>query len=135
MNEEKLAVSKLKEIMDAKKCPVTPAVLQGFINRIVKCDRLLAIVSIQDAARRVEPEESRAGLAMVAKGDQEAATGRYANAIEHYRNAGAGSSSPPGYPEFGRQHTPAIRGEQQQVLPDRSVPGHGELGHGGHLQS
>ena len=50
MNEEKLAANKLAEIMDSKECPVDPAVLQGFIDRIVKCDRLLAIISIQDAA-------------------------------------------------------------------------------------
>jgi hypothetical protein len=88
INEEKLAANKLAEIMDSKDCPVDPAVLQGFIDRIVKCDRLLAVLSIQEAAnaglnsRKVEQD-----LAMVAKGDREAANGHCANAIEHYRNA------------------------------------------------
>ena len=43
MNEEKLAAKSLAEIMDAKGCPVDRAVLQGLIDRIVKCDRLLAV--------------------------------------------------------------------------------------------
>jgi hypothetical protein len=88
MNEEKLAVSKLQEIMDSKECPVDPAVLQGFIDRIVKCDRLLAVVSIADAARAgLNPKKVAEDLAMVAKGDREADAGHYANAIEQYRNA------------------------------------------------
>ena len=88
MNEEKLAVSKLWEIMESQKCPVDPAMLQGFIDRIVKCDRLLAMISIQDAARAgLNPKKVAEDLAMVAKGDREAAAGHYANAIEHYRNA------------------------------------------------
>lgn len=88
MNEEKLAVSKLQEIMDSNKCPVDPAALQGFIDRIVKCDRLLAVISIQDAARAgLNARKVAEDLAMVAKGDREADAGHYANAIEHYRNA------------------------------------------------
>ena len=88
MNEEKLAANKLAEIMDSKECPVDPAVLQGFIDRIVKCDRLLAIISIQDAANAgLNAKKVAQDHAMVAKGDREAAAGHYANAIEHYRNA------------------------------------------------
>jgi hypothetical protein len=88
MNEEKLSVNTLREIMDSKKCPVDPAVLQGFIDRIVKCDRLLAVISIQEAAQAgLDPKKVAQALESVAKGDREAAAGRYANAIEHYRNA------------------------------------------------
>jgi hypothetical protein len=88
MNEEKLAANTLDGIMSSKQCPVDPAVLQGFINRIVKSDRLLAIISIEDAAAAgLNPKKIAEDLAMVAKGDAEAAAGRYANAIEHYRNA------------------------------------------------
>jgi hypothetical protein len=88
MNEEKLAANKLAEIMDAKECPVETAVLQGFIDRIVKCDRLLAIISIQDAAAAgLNAKKVAQDYAMVAKGDREADAGHYANAIEHYRNA------------------------------------------------
>ena len=88
MNEEKLAVNKLLDVMNTKDCPVPPQVLQGFIDRIVKSDRLLATVSIQDAADAgLNPRKIAEDLAMVAKGDAEAAAGRYVNAIEHYRNA------------------------------------------------
>ncbi len=88
MNEEKLAANKLAEIMEARGCPVAPAVLQGFIDRIVKCDRLLAIISIQEAASAgLNPKKVAQDYALVAKGDREADMGHYANAIEHYRNA------------------------------------------------
>ena len=88
MNEEKLAANKLAEIMEARGCPIAPAVLQGFIDRIVKCDRLLAIISIQEAASAgLNPKKVAQDYALVAKGDREAAAGHYANAIEHYRNA------------------------------------------------
>ena len=88
MNEEKLAVIKLGEIMDSKQCPVAPARLQGFIERIVKCDRLLAVISIREAAKAgLNPKKAAQDLATVAQGDREAAAGHYAQAIEHYRNA------------------------------------------------
>jgi hypothetical protein len=88
MNEEKLAVNALWEIRDSKHCPVDPAVLQGFIDRIVKCDRLLAIICIREAAKAgMNPRKVAEDLAMVTKGDREAAAGHYGNAIEHYRNA------------------------------------------------
>jgi hypothetical protein len=88
MNDEKLAVNALCEIRDARNCPVDAAVLQGFIDRIVKCDRLLAIVCIREAAKAgMNPRKVAEDLAMVAKGDRDAAAGHYGNAIEHYRNA------------------------------------------------
>jgi uncharacterized protein len=88
MNEEKLAANELREIMDSKKCPVDPAVLQGFIDRIVRCDRLLAVISIHEAAQAgLDPKKVAQALESVAKGDREGAAGHYANAIEHYRNA------------------------------------------------
>jgi hypothetical protein len=88
MNEEKLAASRLQAIMESRRCPVDPALLLGFIERIVKCDRLLAVISIREAARAgLNPKKVAEDWAMVAKGDREAAAGHYANAIEHYRNA------------------------------------------------
>ena len=88
INEEKLAAGKLAEIMEAKECPVEATVLQGFIDRIVKCDRLLAVISIQDAAAAgMNAKKVAQDYGLVAKGDREAEAGRYANAIEHYRNA------------------------------------------------
>ena len=88
LNEEKLAANMLGGIMGAKKSPIAPAVLQGFINRILKADRLLAMISIQEAANAgQDPKKIAESLRAVAQGDDEAAAGRYANAIEHYRNA------------------------------------------------
>jgi hypothetical protein len=88
MNEEKLAAKTLADIMDAEGCPVDSAVLQGLIDRIVRCDRLLAVISIQEAANAgLNPKKVAEDLAMVAKGDEEADKGLWANAIESYRNA------------------------------------------------
>ena len=88
MNEEKLSVSALHDIMTSKGCPIDPALLQGFIERIVTCDRLLAVISTQDAAKAgLKPKKVAEDLAMVATGDREADAGHYANAIEHYRDA------------------------------------------------
>jgi hypothetical protein len=88
MIEEKLTAGELKGIMEARKCPVDPAVLQGFIDRIVKSDRLLAVVSIQDATKAgLSARKVAEALAMVAARDRAAAAGYYANAIEDYRLA------------------------------------------------
>jgi len=88
MNEAKLAVNTLGDIMSSKDCPVDPGVLQGLIDRIVKSARLLAVISIREAAAAgLNPKKVAEDLAMVAKGDAEADNGHYANAIEHYRNA------------------------------------------------
>jgi hypothetical protein len=88
MNEEKLAAKTLADILDAKGCPIAPAILQGLIDRIVRCDRLLAVICIQEAAAGgLSPRKVAEDLALVAKGDAEAEKGHCANAIEHYRNA------------------------------------------------
>jgi hypothetical protein len=88
INEEKLSVNKLRQIMDSKKCPVDPAILQGFIDRLVAADRLLAMISIQNAtAAGLNAQKIAQDLKEVAKGDAEVAAGRYVNGIEHYRNA------------------------------------------------
>jgi hypothetical protein len=88
MNEEKLAVNKLREIMDSNNCPVDPAIPQGFIDRIVSSDRLLAIICIQNAATAgLNAKKIAEDLEEVAKGDAEVAAENYMNGIEHYRNA------------------------------------------------
>ena len=48
-NEEKETVKKLAELIKDKHSSIADAVLQGFINRIVKSDQLLAFVAIQEA--------------------------------------------------------------------------------------
>jgi hypothetical protein len=58
------------------------------IERLVRADRLLAVVSIQDAARAgVNPKKLAEALEEVAKGDQAAGKGSPDQAIQHYRNA------------------------------------------------
>ena len=46
---EKNAVKELLEVIKSKKSTIPDATVQDLINRIVKCDRLLAVVAIQDA--------------------------------------------------------------------------------------
>jgi hypothetical protein len=88
INEEKLAAKTLADFRDAKGCPVQPALLQGFIERIVKCDRLLAVISVQEAAQAgLNAKKVAEDFSLVAKGDDEASKGHCANAIEHYRDA------------------------------------------------
>jgi len=86
--EERAAVQELWELLRSRHGGGSNPVLQGFIERIVKADRLLAVVAIQDALnggvnRGRLAEAQRA----VAQGDKEAANAKYAPAIEHYRNA------------------------------------------------
>ena len=60
----------------------------NLIDRLVRCDRLLAVVSIQDAAKAgANPKKIAQDLMEVAAGDREAAGGRPAQAVEHYWNA------------------------------------------------
>jgi hypothetical protein len=88
MREAMLAVITLQEIMDSRRCPVDRSVLQGFIVRIVNSDRLLAVISIQDAAKAgLNARKIAEANAMVARGDEAAAAGHYANAIEYYHDA------------------------------------------------
>jgi Tol biopolymer transport system component len=56
-------------------------VLQGFVNRIVKSDRLLCTFAINESPNNAEAMRLRA------KGDQMAANGQYESAIEQYRNS------------------------------------------------
>ena len=96
MAEEGTAVDELSELLRTRDGPASSGVLQGFINRIVKSDRLLALVAIQDAATGgVKPERISRAQADVAKGDAKAAEGRYAEAIRHYRDAWQEVQPPP----------------------------------------
>ena len=87
-NEEKNAVNQLRVIMQQKDNSIPAAVLKSVIDRIVKSDRLLAVVEIQAA------QASGAGAARIdednkelTKGDTDIAEGKYESGIEHYRNA------------------------------------------------
>jgi hypothetical protein len=88
INQEKLCVSALDNLINNKNGPVPAPVLQGFIDRLIKCDRLLAVVSINDAAAAgLNPAKIAEDWTFVAKGDDANAARKYENGIEQYRNA------------------------------------------------
>ena len=81
-DEEKAAVMQLRALINDRKSTVPDAIVQGFIDRIVGADRLLAVVAIADSTKNTAKanEELR-------KGDNELAKGHYDRAIDHYKNA------------------------------------------------
>ena len=81
-NEEKAAVNQLRDLINDKNSSIPDATLQGFIDRIVEADRLLAVVAIAEATG----DTARANIEL-GKGDSENARGKYDHAIDHYRNA------------------------------------------------
>jgi hypothetical protein len=81
-------VRALVEILNDKHSTIPDALLQAFIQRIVKADRLLATVAIHDAASAgADPEKLSGAWRDVARGDEEAARGRFQLAIECYQHA------------------------------------------------
>jgi hypothetical protein len=85
---EKEAVQELAEIIRNRRSGIADAVVLNLIDRLVRCDRLLAVVSIQDAAKAgANPKKTAQELLEVAAGDRAAAGGRPAQAIEHYWHA------------------------------------------------
>ncbi|MDD5039150.1 MAG: hypothetical protein PHN78_07530, partial [Dehalococcoidales bacterium] len=84
-NEEKSTVEQIFNLMKDKKTSIPNMVLQDFIDRIVKVDRLLAVAAIADATG--DPKAIAKSNEELNKGDTDAARGKYNTAIEHYRNA------------------------------------------------
>jgi hypothetical protein len=84
--EEKDAVVKLLDLMKDKKSTIPDATLQGFINRLVSADRLLASGAINDAAGGDVKKIDKANEEL-SKGDARVADSHFTDAIEHYRNA------------------------------------------------
>jgi hypothetical protein len=88
MTEEAMAVGEMQELLRSKHNPVPAEALMGLSGRIVRSDRLLAVVAVRDAtATGLGPEPLRRAGAELAKGDAAALAGRYAEAIEHYHAA------------------------------------------------
>jgi Tol biopolymer transport system component len=86
-DNEKKSVSDLQKLMKNKRSSISDAALQSAINGCVKADRLLAEIAITEAApsgRASDIEEARRELA---RGDSEAADGKFAQAIERYSHA------------------------------------------------
>jgi hypothetical protein len=87
-SNEQAAVGELLEIIRNRRSGIPHAVAQDLINRLVRCDRLLAVVSIQDAARAGANTNKIAKiLRQVAEGDRDAAANQPTQAIEDYWNA------------------------------------------------
>lgn len=86
--EEKDAVNNLRVLFENKKSTFPKAVLQGWINRIVNADRILAVVAINNAiAAQGDPKKIAEASDELARGDRDAAAAKFESAIEHYRNA------------------------------------------------
>jgi urease accessory protein UreH len=82
------AVNALVKLIRHKRSQIADAMASDLIERLVRVDHLLAVVSIQDAAQAgVSAKKLAKAEAEVAKGDQAAAKGSPVLAIEHYRNA------------------------------------------------
>jgi hypothetical protein len=88
--QTKAAVGELKELTEDEDSTVPPAVLNGFIERILQADRLLVVTGIQDA-RRADIKHSDIAEAEedLAKGDQDIADEdrNYDEGIDHYAEA------------------------------------------------
>jgi len=85
---EKNTVNELSELIKRKIDRIPAAVIQGFFERMVRADRLLCSVAIQDAinsgAAAKKLVEAKRKLTY---GDKQATVGNYAEAIERYRQA------------------------------------------------
>jgi alpha-tubulin suppressor-like RCC1 family protein len=88
-NDEQAAVQNLSLLIKKGNSGKIPNVaMQDFIKRIVKSDRLLALVAIQDAAKvRASPKKLAKAMQALAKGDAEVARLQYGMAIGYYWNA------------------------------------------------
>jgi uncharacterized repeat protein (TIGR03803 family) len=88
IREEAVAVHELQELTRSRPGPAPADILQGFIQRVVKSDRLLAVVNIQDASRGgAKPRRIHRAWLEVSKGDTQASVGHYGEAIEEYQDA------------------------------------------------
>jgi hypothetical protein len=85
---EKDAAIKLCDLIKSPRSTIPDAVLQGFLERIVKSDRLLAQVAINEAiVAQVAAKKIAEAQKELAKGDEEATDGKCGDGIERYRQA------------------------------------------------
>jgi hypothetical protein len=86
--EEKDTVTGLRDLFKDNESGIPTSVLQGFINRIVDSDQLLAVVAINDAvAGGGDPKKIAESQDELGKGNTDFSAGRYDTAIEHYEQA------------------------------------------------
>jgi hypothetical protein len=106
-DEEKAAIQALCELLKDKRGTLPQAELWAFINRIIKADRLLALVTLPDAAmagadRRLLARgwrELARGDKAVVRGENEAGIGHYREAWKHATGAESHPKPPQGEPQ------------------------------------
>jgi hypothetical protein len=87
-NDEKAAVQPLNLLLKDPQHAVSPNMVEALIGRIVRCDRLLACVALNDAqAAGVDPKQLEQGWSCLARGDGKVADGEYEAGIDSYRQA------------------------------------------------
>jgi hypothetical protein len=83
--ETRTAVDKLRQMMRGNRSAIPDSVLQGFVDRIVTADRLLAAIAIDDAsALGGRQEKISQAKAYLNEGDEDAREGRSASAVDCY---------------------------------------------------
>jgi hypothetical protein len=86
--EEKKTVEKLCALLKSKRNEIPGTVLQEFIDRIFRADRLLAFTAIQEAIAAAAPNKRiEQAKRFLAKGDADNGDEKCANGIEAYRHA------------------------------------------------
>jgi hypothetical protein len=89
-HEEKDGIHELLELIRDRHSTIPDAVLQGFIDRLVQADRVLALIAIKEAvARHGDSRDLARANAAIADGDSDAAAGRPNTAVGNYREAWA----------------------------------------------
>ncbi|MEW6196883.1 MAG: Calx-beta domain-containing protein [Bacteroidota bacterium] len=87
-DKTKDAVNKLSDLMKEKKSSIAPGVLQGFIDRIVQVDRILATIAINDAVNLGgDTNDITKANEELSKGDNKILNAKYESGIEHYRKS------------------------------------------------
>jgi Concanavalin A-like lectin/glucanases superfamily/HYR domain/Immunoglobulin domain len=87
-NNDKIAVQALFRLLNQKQSTVDAAQIQPVIDRIVKSDRLLATIAMNDAlAAGVAPTDLNQASDQISRGTQKVADGQYEAGIALYRNA------------------------------------------------
>ncbi len=86
--KEKESVENLQKLLKEQKSAISDTLLRGFIDRMVKVDRLLAEIAISEAiAAHGRPQEIADAQQELARGDAAVAAGKFARAIERYGEA------------------------------------------------
>ncbi len=87
-NNTKEAVQALSRMINQRHSSVDGALVQNLIDRIVRADRLLAVIAIQDATTAgVNPKKLSQASDELTKGDADISDGQYESGIAHYRDA------------------------------------------------